>query len=133
MTTDRRLAALPAVAAVLLAVAAGCGEGERLYDVSGRVTSNGRPVPAGIIYFDPDPMKGGSGPQGFASIKDGKYTTAVEGRGVRGGSYIIRVTGYDGKTANEAPLGKPLFDEHEVRKDLPAANSELDFAIPSKK
>jgi len=136
VTTSRRFARFAnrsGVASLLLALAGGCGSGEKLYDVSGTATQNGKPIPAGIIYFDPDPMKGGTGTQGFASINDGKYTTAVNGRGVRGGSYVIRITGYDGKTANEAPLGQPLFSEYEVKKDLPAANSELNFDIPKKK
>jgi hypothetical protein len=120
-------------AILLVALAAGCGSGQRLYDVSGMATYDGKPIPAGIIYFDPDPTKGGAGAQGFANINDGKYTTAVNGGGIGGGPYIIRITGYDGKTANEAPLGRPLFDEYVVKKDLPAANSELSFEIPKKK
>lgn len=135
MTTDRRFARCarrPGVLA-LVVLAAGCGSGERLYDVSGTASYDGQPIPAGIIYFDPDPLAGGTGPQGFASINDGKYTTAVNGQGVRGGSYVVRITGYDGKSANEAPLGRPLFDEYEVKKDLPAANSEVNFDIPKKK
>jgi hypothetical protein len=120
-------------AILLLALVAGCGSGQRLYDVSGIATFDGKPIPAGIIYFDPDPTKGGAGAQGFANINDGKYTTAVNGGGIGGGPYIIRITGYDGKTANEAPLGRPLFDEYVVKKDLPAATSELSFDIPKKK
>jgi hypothetical protein len=126
-------ASRPGALALLLALAAGCGPGEKLYDVSGTATYDGKPIPAGIIYFDPDPMKGGTGTQGFATVNDGKYTTAVNGRGVRGGSYVIRITGYDGKTANEAPLGRPLFDEYEMKKDLPAADSELNLDIPKKR
>lgn len=126
MTTNpRRFGVL----VLFLALAAGCGSGEKLYDVSGTAKSNGQPIPAGIIFFDPDPLKGGTGTQGFANITNGKYTTAVNGRGVRGGPYVIRITGYDGKSANEAPLGQPLFDEHEVKRDLPAADSKENFDI----
>jgi hypothetical protein len=123
----------PIVLVVLLALSAGCGSRDKLHDVHGTATYSGKPIPAGIIYFDPDPMKGGTGTQGFASIQGGKYTTAVNGQGIRGGPYIIRITGYDGKTANEAPLGQPLFDEYEVKKDLPAASSEVNFDIPKKR
>jgi len=112
--------------------ASGCSSEEKLHTVSGTATHNGKPIPAGIIFFDPDPMRNGSGPQGFASIKDGRYTTAVDGRGIRGGAYVIRITGYDGKTANEAPLGRPLFDEFEVRKELPAADSEYNIDVTKK-
>ena len=136
MTTDRGWAGratAPGVLVLLVALQAGCTSTERLYDLSGTATYDGRPIPAGIIYFDPDPIKGGTGTQGFANIHGGHYTTAVNGRGIRGGSYIIRITGYNGKTANEAPLGQSLFDEYEMKKDLPAANSELNFDIPKRK
>ena len=93
-------------AALLFLATVGCGSGERLHPVSGTATFDGKPIPAGIIYFDPDPTKGGKGTQGFASIKDGKYSTGVEGQGVRGGAYIIRITGYDGKPANEVAAGQ---------------------------
>lgn len=136
MITNRRFAG-PAVRSALLAlsliVVAACGSEEKVSNVSGTATYDGKIIPAGIIYFDPDPTKGGKGMQGFATIKGGKYTTATDGRGVRGGPYIVRITGYDGKTANEAPLGRALFNEIEMRKDLPAADSELNFDIPKKK
>lgn len=122
----------PGVLVLLLAFAAGCGSDPKLHHVSGTATYDGQPIPAGIIDFDPDPLKGGTGTQGFANILNGKYTTAVNGQGVRGGAYVIRITGYDGKTANEAPLGQPLFDEYEVKKDLPAADAEVNFAIPKR-
>jgi hypothetical protein len=119
------VAGLVAVLAV-----AGCGREERLYDVSGTVTFGGKPVPKGQVFFDPDPTKGTTGGQGFATIQDGKYTTAQNGRGIRGGAYAIRVLGYDGKEANEAPFGQPLFPEYELKKDLPASDSELPLDIP---
>jgi hypothetical protein len=136
VTTDResaRRATAPGFLILLVALLAGCTSAEKLYDVFGTATYDGQPIPAGIVYFDPDPMKGGTGTQGFANIHDGKYTTAENGRGIRGGPYIIRITGYNGKTANEAPLGQPLFVEQEMKRDLPAVNSELNFDIPKKK
>jgi hypothetical protein len=114
-------------------VLAGCGTGDEvLYDVSGTATFDGKPIPKGVIFFDPDPTKGGAGGQGFANIWDGKYTTAEKGRGVRGGAYIIRLVGFDGKTGQEAPFGDFLFPEHQEAKELPKANSTLDFAINKK-
>ena len=94
---------------------------------------DGKPIPAGNVFFDPDPTKGGTGTQGFANIHNGKYTTAVNGRGVRGGAYNVRILGYDGKSANEAPLGQPLFNEYEEKRDLPAADSEVNFDIPKRR
>jgi hypothetical protein len=121
------------VLAGLLALVAGCADkGDTLYDVSGTATYDGKPIPAGIIYFDPDGSTGGT--QGFANIRDGKFTTAVDGRGVKGGTYLVRVSGYDGKPGNEAPLGKPLWvPEYEFKKDLPKEKSELTIEVPKKK
>ena len=122
MTIDRVLFS------VLCICLAGCGSSEEpTFHVSGTANYDGKPIPAGIIYFDPDPMKGGKGPQGFANIHDGAYKTA---QGIRGGAYSVRITGYDGKPASEAPLGKTLFVEQEMKKELPAADSELNFDIP---
>lgn len=119
--------------ALLVGLLAGCGNSERLYDVAGTVSWNGKPVPAGLVFLDPDAAKGGTGRQGFANIKDGKFTTAVDGRGIAGGMYVIRVLGYDGKARDELPFGMPLFDEHQEARELPAANSELTLAVPTKK
>jgi|SRR5262245_35282612 len=110
---------------------AGCVQEEKLYDVSGTVTYEGKPVPAGLIFFDPEAATGGT--QGFANIKDGKFTTAVDGKGVRGGAYTIRVSGFDGKSGNDAPMGRALFDEYRDHKELPKANSELNVEVPKKK
>lgn len=121
-----------ALAALAAAAVAGCGGEEKLYNVSGTVTYKGRPVPKGLIFFDPDSTKGTSGTQGFANILNGKYTTADQGRGVRGGAYTVRVSGFDGKEANEAPFGQPLFPEYTTNKDLPKADSELDIDVPKK-
>jgi hypothetical protein len=119
-------------ALLVIALMAGCAKEERAHRVSGTVTWNGRNVPAGLVFFDPDGTRGTRGGQGFATIKDGKFDTAVEGQGVRGGAYMVRILGYDGKVANEAPMGQPLFDEYQEARDLPAADSEQTFAVPGK-
>jgi hypothetical protein len=113
-----------------LALLTGCGEAEeQLYDVSGTVTHQGKPIPKGLIFFDPDGSKGTGGGQGFANILDGKYNTAEDGHGVRGGAYEVRVNGFDGKEANEAPFGQPLFPEYRTTKELPKENSTYDLDI----
>jgi hypothetical protein len=126
---SRLSAGLFLAAAVALA---GCGGDEKRYDVTGTVTFDGKPVPKGLIFFDPDPARGGGGSQGFANIWDGKYTTADKGKGVRGGAYIVRISGFDGKEAPEAPFGTFLFPEHQEAKELPKANTTLDFALTKK-
>jgi hypothetical protein len=104
----------------------GCSRQEKLYRVSGVVTYNGKPIPKGLIFFDPQT----DGPQGFANIVSGKYDTAQQGKGVRGGTYAIRVNGFDGKEANEAPFGQALFPEYTGTKELPKQNSTYDLDIP---
>ena len=109
-----------------LAIFTGCSQQEKLYRVSGVVTYAGKPVPKGLIFFDPKT----DGPQGFANIVEGKFDTAQQGRGVRGGSYNVRVNGFDGKEANEAPFGQALFPEYTGTKDLPQQDSTYDLDVP---
>jgi len=112
-----------------LASFAGCTKQEKLYRVSGVVTYEGKPIPKGVIHFVPQT----DGPQGFANIWDGKYDTAKEGKGVRGGSYDVRVGGFDGKEANEAPFGQALFPEYTGTKELPAEDSTYDLDVPKRR
>jgi hypothetical protein len=129
MQATSRGSALAGLALGLIFMA-GCGEkGEKLYQVSGTVTYDGKPIPKGLIFFDPDPSKGTGGMQGFANIQDGKYTTAVEGQGVRGGAYEVRVNGFDGKEANDAPFGQALFPEYRSTAELPKADSTYDLDV----
>ena len=119
-------------AALLLGVIQlwGCGPGgEKLYRVSGTVTHNGKPIPKGLIFFDPQ----SDGPQGFANILNGKYDTSQQGKGIRGGAYDVRVNGFDGKEANEAPFGQALFPEYRGTKELPKEDSTYDLEIPKAK
>lgn len=125
-----------AAAAAGMGVLVGCGSADPpLYSVSGTVTFNGKPVPMGQIYFDPDGRAGNTdGPQGFARIVNGQFTTALEGgSGVRGGAYIIRVQGFDGKVGPEHPYGDALFLEHGEKRNLPAEPSTLAIELPAKK
>jgi len=93
------------------------------YHLSGRITANGAPVPAGTIYIDP---KDG-GVQGFANIKNGQYDTRDGGKGHGGGPAVLRVAAYDGVAANELPLGKPLFPEINLVVDLAKADATKDI------
>lgn len=63
----------------LLAAAGGCtgGDAPRRFDVTGTVTLNGQPLPAGSIRFQPT---GASGRPEGASIRDGRFSLqAAEG------------------------------------------------------
>jgi hypothetical protein len=114
-----------------LVALAGCGTGEeKLYRVSGTVTYDGKPVAKGSIFFEPDGTKGTTGAQGFANILNGKYDTAETGQGVRGGAYVVRVNGFDGKEANDAPFGRSLFPEYTGSAELPKEDSTYDLNVP---
>src|SRR5947207_3360144 len=81
--------------------------GPTRYRISGTVTFNGQPVPHGEILFTPDSSQGNSGPQGIATIQDGRYDTdGSRAPGVAGGPTIVQVT------ALADPSGK-LLCEHQ--------------------
>jgi len=111
---------------LVIAILLGCSNEEKLYRVSGAVTHGGKPVPKGVIHFDPQ----AGGPAGFANIVEGNYDTAKEGKGVRGGSYDIRINAFDGKVGPEAPFGQALFPEYTGTKDLPPHDSTYDLDVP---
>lgn len=110
-------------------VGIGCSD-RAVYPISGKVTFQNKPVPAGEIFFDPDASKNNDGPQGHATIKAGVYNTAEGGKGIIGGAYVVRIQGYDGKQANELPLGHPIFETFTQSIDLPKTASTKDFEIP---
>lgn len=111
----------------------GCSSGDRVYNLAGSVTYQGKPVPAGQIVFEPDTNAGNGGPPGFAKIKDGRYDTRIlEGQGTVGGPHIVRILGLDGIARGELLNGTPLFPEHTITADLPKENGTQDFAIPKK-
>jgi hypothetical protein len=116
---------LTATLCLALASLIGCQKGEKLFRVSGTVTYDGKPIPKGLIYFEPQ----GDSPQGFADIVNGKYETA-EKNGIRGGSYNIRVNGFNGIQGPDAPFGQGLFPEYTGTKDLPQEDSTYDLDIP---
>jgi hypothetical protein len=125
-----RLLSLLLFAAAVALLPMGCNEGPRRYDVSGKVTFKGAPLPAGEIYFDPDSKQNNQGPQGYARIKDGVYNTAEGGKGTVGGPHVVRIGGYDGQPRNEMPLGQPLFPSFQKEVDLPRASGTMDFDVP---
>jgi hypothetical protein len=117
--------------AVMLALA-GCGDGgPKRYHYAGKITYKGQPVPAGIIWFDPDLAAGTDGPQGFAEIKEGRFDTSQPGGlGAVGGKIILRVYGHDGIPAPELAMGKPIFSGVMISQDLPLADTQnLDIDV----
>jgi hypothetical protein len=115
-------AAAVAVACGLLALGCGKADGKQRFRVSGAVTFDGQPVPAGIVIFSPDLSKKNDGPQGSAEIRDGRFDTAWTGKGMAGGPMRITV---GGTTAD----GKPLC-KYEFTADLPREDTTQDIQVP---
>jgi hypothetical protein len=120
--------------ATVAGILAGCGPSEeKLFDISGSLTFEGKPIAAGVIHFEPDATKGNKGQAGYAEIRGGKYDTAQKGKGVRGGPYSIRINGFDGKVGPEAPLGAAMFPEYTESRELKAEKQTLDIDVKKKK
>ena len=122
--------------ACCLIATAGCGRGgvER-HSLSGKVTYQGQPVPAGRIIFEPDASKGNDGPQGVASITDGYYSTDKFGRGAISGALIVRIAGFDkmpqrSDEGQEGASARPLFPIYTTQIELAKEDSSFDFEIP---
>lgn len=114
----------------LCMLALGCGDDDR-FDVSGKVTFRGQPVPAGTIIFEPDASKGNDGPQGMAPIQNGQFDTARGGRATVGGPHVIQILGCDGVNITEtSPQGKPLFPPHVTSAEIPKKRATLNFDVP---
>ncbi len=112
----------------------GCGRGgsaSNVIPVTGTVTVGGKPLPLGMIVFEPDPAKGNRGPQGHANIKAGRFDTRQSGKGVVVGAQIVRITGGDGVNPEAfTPFGNLLFEEFSTRIELTRETTELTFDVP---
>lgn len=121
-----------------VALLVGCGSGEEVYQLSGKITFKGKPVPSGFVIFEPDGAQGNQGAPGRAEIIDGQYDTRGErGHGIVGGPHRVRIVGMDGgshgQTAGEIGLPNPLFAEYTVTEDLPKQDGEKDFEVPAQR
>lgn len=132
-----RIAATLLVILITVAIT-GCDsttDGPKRFDVSGNVTFDGKPVDYGSITFTPDTSKQNSGPQGTAKIRDGKYDTSNDGRGVVGGPHQVIITGMN-KDVEDITLenrSPPPFPEYTTEVDLPKETSTQDFKVPATK
>jgi hypothetical protein len=119
------------VAAVALA-AVGCSSEPPLAQVSGKVTFQGKPVPAGWISFTPDVAAGTLGHVKTMQIKDGAYDSAKESEpGLLPGRYFIRIAGFDGVRIPLYGQGKQIFNPIEDTFTVPEGNSTKDWEIPA--
>lgn len=133
---QRRAVMGPALVCWLLGTI-GCGGGDpNRCDLEGTVTFQGKPVPAGSIVFEPDAAKGNRGPQGFAGISDGRYSTRRAGKPAPLGPVIVRVFGFDGSTAaadsdDRFSPGKRLFRPYTTHFDVSSEVTTFDFDVPA--
>lgn len=114
---------------VLLLSLAGCGQDDGRESLSGNVTFDGQPLVYGEIVFRPS-----EGPEGIATVRDGKYDTDDGGMGITIGPNTVIITGYaaepvvntDETKASEA--APPLFAGYQQQADLNSAT--FDIAVP---
>jgi hypothetical protein len=126
----RRVVLFGILPALVCCLALGCG-GAKTYRVSGKVTFKGNPIPVGKIVFTPDKSKGGTGPAGYAVIKDGNYdTSAAGGSGVVGGPMIISIQAAESEGDIDKPA-KALFPQYQTTADLPKSDSTKDIDVPA--
>jgi hypothetical protein len=71
----------------------GCGQGESMTPVHGRVFFHGQPLPGGTIVFTPDAERGGRGPLAYGEIGgDGRYTLRTGDKlGINPGWYRVTI------------------------------------------
>ncbi len=123
-----------AIALLSVAVVSGCGpsEPDNIVHLSGNVTFQGKPLPLGMIVFEPNPAKGNKGPQGHADIKDGKFDTRISKKGTVKGQIIARITGGDGVSPEPfTPFGNLLFEEFTTHLEVAENPKELSLEVPS--
>ena len=113
-------------------LATGCGDDGK-FTVSGTVTFEGEPVPAGEIRFTPD--KGNKGPIILTQIKDGKYSTP-DNKGIVGGAYQLRVSGFgnavQSKDESAPDFGNSLFSIYREDVEFPLQDTEHNIDIEGK-
>lgn len=105
------------------------------YKIEGEVNFGGQPVPHGTITLEPDSEKGNKGPMSTGVIENSKFSIPSE-RGIVGGPYRIRITGYRSGTDTsgaDVNYGTPLFSNHEIKTELPTKSSSQKFDIPATK
>lgn len=113
---------------VVLVLAAGCASKPEMAKISGKVTFNGQPVPAGWISFTPEP---GKGSVCVCQITDGVYDSSRESpAGIHPGKNMIKIAGFDGKKIPLWGQGKQIFNPVDETLDVTLGGMTKDFVIP---
>jgi hypothetical protein len=102
-----------------------CGCGDRLAEVSGTVTVNGKPLPEGVVT-----IFGENGASTAASVQNGSYTAV----GVGYGNHRITVTPLAAAPVGGTSGGRPLKpgEVDPAAKNAPATPAQKPSVIPEK-
>jgi hypothetical protein len=132
MTSSRRAAAV-SLGGLYLWAALGCDRGgPTRYDVSGTITFNGSPIPAGQIVLNADHQAGNKGPQGRAGIVNGQISIEDD-MGTVAGPQWLQISGYDGQSYKDneglTRIGKELFPRAYKQVELPKRDMKLNIRV----
>lgn len=114
----------------------GCGQDRHSDGVilSGQVSFDGMPVPAGIIKFEPDASRGGKGQAVYTRIYDGEY---LNSKPVSQGAHIVTISGYDGTSevneseGFESKLTTPIFNPFSKAILVESSQPSQSFDVPA--
>ena len=120
-----------ALCAILLLSTASCKDsGETRFELTGKVTYKGKPVPAGMVRFEPLDTVVNRTTIGMAEIKDGQFKTLPD-HGTTGGRQQAFVSGGNGiPEPGSGPDGASIFEEYFFEIDVPKEDSTLDIEVP---
>jgi len=131
MTASIKSTTAPVLALLTATLLTGCGDDGR-YQISGAATFQGNPIATGEVRLTPDTSTGNRGPAVLAMIREGRYQTPAD-KGVLGGHYVLRVTGYGAAPVSNDPtapdFGRPLFRVQQLFVELPQEDFEYDIKI----
>lgn len=112
--------------------AIGCKPATKVSQISGTVSFNGKPVPAGYITFTPDVGAGTLGQVVGFQIEDGKYDSSTNTPpGIQAGTYKIRIGGFDGIKIPMYGQGKQIFNPIEDSFVVPEGTTTKNFEVPA--
>jgi hypothetical protein len=125
---------VPGLAVLVIAAAGGCGpEGPRTYEVTGSVTLDDQPLPAGDIIFFPEEKE--FGPDA-GTITDGQYRVQV-----KGGKKKVQIRATRPVPGKKGPMGEEAIEDYiparynartELGVEVGAGRTRHDFALQSR-
>ena len=118
-----------ACAALAATALAGCGKSDGRQPVSGTVHIGTQPIRGGLVTGEPAAAANGTGRQGRAVIRDGKFDTRDGGEPAVSGPVVVRIQGC-GEPTERFPDGVPLCHNYEIRMELTEGPNVLELKVP---